>query len=68
MNDPEEENPEDLAENLNEAELDERVVSNNNQEPSQIPNSNSSHFKNEPGPFNTNQSLLVCDKIDILKQ
>lgn len=30
MNDPEEENPEDLAENLNEAELDERVVSNNN--------------------------------------
>ena len=30
MNDPEEENPEDLAENLNEAELDERVVNNNN--------------------------------------
>ena len=30
MNDPEEENPEDLAENLNEAELDERVMNNNN--------------------------------------
>ena len=58
---------EDLGENLNEDELDERMVNDNIQEANQIPNGNPSHFKNEPGSFNHNQSLLVKDKINILK-
>lgn len=57
----------DLGENIKDDELDERMISNNNQEQNQIPN-HSSHFKNEPSSFNPNRSLLVCDKINILKQ